>query len=250
MLWNSVLLLRRMSWPVRRQLAGNPGQLFRIYCIRLKIYIMRTLLFGIVVLLHVNGFAQQDKEKGSRLFDGRSFTGWDGDTLKTWKIRDESLVGGSLTENVPHNEFISTKRSYRNFILRVKFKLTGTAGFINTGVQFHSQRIANPPYEMTGYQADLGDGYWACLYDESRRDKVLVYADSTLVSELLHRNEWNDYEVRSNNGRIQILLNGKQTVDYTEPDKAIPQSGLIAFQIHGGGKAEVWFKDIFIKELP
>lgn len=189
-------------------------------------------------------------QKSVPLFDGRSFKGWEGDTVKTWRIQDGALVGGSLTEKVPHNEFIATTKPYRNFILRVKFRLLGSDGFINTGVQFHSQRIPNPPYEMTGYQADLGDGFWASLYDESRRDKILVRGDTNIVKQVLKKGDWNEYEVRAENGRIQIRLNGKQTVDYKEPDAGIPQSGLIAFQIHGGGKAEVWYKDIKITELP
>jgi hypothetical protein len=71
-----------------------------------------------------------------------------------------------------------------------------------------------------------------------------------LVKKILRKGDWNDYEVRSENGRIRIKLNGKQTVDYTEPDKNIPQSGHIAFQIHGGGKAEVSYKEIFLTTLP
>ncbi|WP_336515483.1 DUF1080 domain-containing protein [Pollutibacter soli] len=189
-------------------------------------------------------------QKSIPLFDGRSFKGLEGDTVKTWRIQEGALVGGSLTEKVPHNEFIATTKPYKNFILKVKFRLLGTDGFINTGVQFHSQRIANPPYEMTGYQADLGEGFWASLYDESRRDKILVRGDTNIVKQVLKKGDWNEYEVRAENGRIQIRLNGKQTVDYKEPDANIPQSGLIAFQIHGGGKAEVWYKDIMITELP
>ncbi len=34
-----------------------------------------------------------------------------------------------------------------------------------------------------------------------------------------------------------------------EEDTSIPQSGLIGFQIHGGGKAKVAFKDIHLEEL-
>ena len=189
-------------------------------------------------------------QQSEKLFDGKTFQGWEGDTVKTWRIEKGMLIGGSLSENVPHNEFISTTKTYKNFVLRLKFKLVGTEGFINTGVQFHSKRIDNPPYEMTGYQADLGDGYWACLYDESRRDKILAHADTLLVKKVLKKNDWNDYEVRSENGRITIKLNGKQTVDYTEPDPNIPQTGHIAFQIHGGGKAQVSFKDVFLTTLP
>lgn len=188
-------------------------------------------------------------EKVTQLFDGKTFNGWEGDTAHTWRVADGALVGGSLTETVPHNEFLSTTRSYSDFVLRLEFKLTGSDGFINSGVQFRSQRIQDPPYEMTGYQADLGDGFWASLYDESRRNKVLVHADTALISRVLRRNEWNDYEVRCEGPRIRLRLNGKLTVDYTEEDPSIPQSGLIALQIHGGGKAEVHFRNITIREL-
>jgi hypothetical protein len=184
-----------------------------------------------------------------KLFDGKSFAGWEGDTTNTWRISDGELIGGSLEDTVPHNEFLTSTKQYKNFLLRMKFKLTGTEGFINSGVQFHSQRISNPPYEMTGYQADLGDGYWACLYDESRRNKVLAYADTNVVKAVLKKNDWNDYEIRTENGRTRISLNGKQTVDYTENDSTIPQQGFIALQIHGGGKAQVRFKEIYITVL-
>ena len=191
----------------------------------------------------------QSQGKGIRLFDGKTFAGWQGDTLHTWRIQDGALVGGSLSQTVPHNEFISTTKSYGNYVLRLKFKLTGHEGFINGGVQFHSQRIPNPSYEMIGYQADIGEGYWGSLYDESRRNKLLAVADSALIKRLLRQNDWNDYEIHTEGKQIRILLNGVQTVAYTEADETIPQSGLIAFQIHGGGKAEVQYKDIFLEEI-
>src|SRR5262249_46525410 len=43
---------------------------------------------------------------------------------------------------------------------------------------------------------------------------------------------------------------GVQTVDYTEPDEKLPQTGIIALQIHGGGKLIVRYKEFTIKELP
>lgn len=208
------------------------------------------LSFLLVTLLpNVAEFTDQPVKKTTSLFDGKTFTGWDGDTLQTWRIQDGALIGGSLAETVPHNEFLSTRRSYSDFVLRLQFKLLGNSGFVNSGVQFRSQRIANPPYEMTGYQADLGDGFWASLYDESRRNKVLVHADTAHISRLLRRNDWNEYEIRCEGPRIRLRLNGELTVDYTEEDSLIPQSGLIALQIHGGGKAEVHFKNITVKEL-
>ncbi|WP_128543566.1 3-keto-disaccharide hydrolase [Larkinella soli] len=184
------------------------------------------------------------------LFDGKTFRGWEGDTARTWKIENGALVGGSLEEKVPHNEFLTTRQAYGNFDLKLEFKLEGTEGFINAGVQFRSQRATDPAYEMVGYQADLGKGYWGCLYDESRRNKVLVHADSMMVQKILKPQQWNQYQVRAEGPRIRIWLNGKQTVDYSEPDASIPQTGLIGLQIHGGGKAKISYRNLTIDALP
>ena len=184
------------------------------------------------------------------LFDGKTFTGWQGDTLNTWKIRDNALTGGSLTDTVPHNDFLCTTQSYGNFILKLKFKLEGNEGFINAGIQFRSQRTTDPGYEMIGYQADMGQNYYGALYDESRRNKVLAGPDSATSAKIVKLGEWNDYEIRAEGLRIQLFLNGQQTVDYTEQDTTLSKDGLIGLQIHGGGKALVWYKDIVIRKIP
>ncbi len=183
------------------------------------------------------------------LFDGNSFMGWEGDTLNTWRIENGAIIGGSMIKVVPHNDFLCTDRPYSNFVLKLKIKLTGNEGFINSGIQFRSRRLSDPNYEMSGYQADWGEGYWASLYDESRRNKTLMAPDSVQVLEWIKIDEWNDYEVRAEGRRIRLYINGHQTVDYTEEDTGVPQSGLIGFQIHGGGKAQVAFKEITIQEL-
>ncbi|MFT7421353.1 MAG: hypothetical protein ACI8UX_001733 [Psychromonas sp.] len=189
------------------------------------------------------------KEKSVSLFDGQTFQGWQGDTQNTWRIENETLIGGSLEEIVPHNDFLCTTKEYGDFILKLKIKLSGEDGFINSGIQFRSKRLADPNYEMTGYQADFGEAYWASLYDESRRDLTLAAPDSVQVLGWVNINDWNDYEVHAEGRRIRLYLNGHQTVAYTEEDQSISQSGFIGFQIHGGGKAEVAFKDVFIEEI-
>ena len=188
-------------------------------------------------------------QKSVALFDGRSFAGWEGDIKGTWRIQDGAIVGGSQTAQVPRNEFLTTTRSFADFVLHVRFRLVGTEGFINGGVQFRSRRLEKPAHEMTGYQADLGDQYWGSLYDESRCNKTLVAPDAKLIDEILKRGDWNDYEIRAEGPRIRLSINGRQTIDYTESDAAIPREGLIGLQIHGGGKAEAWYRDITILEL-
>lgn len=184
------------------------------------------------------------------LSDGKTFEGWEGDTVKTWRVRDGAFVGGSLDEKVPRNEFLCTKREFTNFELRLKAKLVGVEGFLNGGVQFRSKHIASPPNELSGYQADMGDGYWGSLYDESRRNKTLAKPDADELAKVLKKDDWNDYVIRCEGPRIRISLNGVMLVDYTEADPAIPQTGIIAVQIHGGGKAEASYRDIVIEELP
>ena len=184
------------------------------------------------------------------IFDGKTFRGWEGDTNKTWRIENGAFVGGSLKAKVPHNEFICTERGFTNFVLRLKCKLEGTEGFVNGGVQVRSKRVPNH-FEVSGYQADLGDPtWWGCLYDESRRNKVLVQSNMDEVNKVLKRGDWNDYEIRCDVKRIQAWLNGLQTFDYIETDDSVEQFGVIALQIHGGGKAEASYKDISVKELP
>lgn len=210
----------------------------------------RHFYLTVLLLAIASGSAATVYDKAPvSIFDGKTFKGWEGDTNKTWRIQDGAIKGGNLNEKVPRNEFICTTRSYTNFVLRLKFKLVGTEGFVNGGVQVRSKHIPNPAYELSGYQADMGDGWWGSLYDESRRNKVLVAADPALIAKILKRGDWNDYEIRCEGKRLRLSINGQQTVDYTEPDDSIPQHGIIGLQVHGGGKTEVFYKEITIKEL-
>jgi 3-keto-disaccharide hydrolase len=211
---------------------------------------MKSFPFYFILLVFlISSCKDYQENKSTVLFDGKTFNGFEGDTLETWRIEDGAIVGGSLNETVPNNDFLCTDRSFENFSLKLKIKLIGYDGFINSGVQFRSKRLKDPAYEMTGYQADWGEDYWASLYDESRRNMTLMEPDSLQVLQWIKINDWNDYEVLAENRRIRLYINGHQTVDYTELDESIPQSGLIGFQIHGGGKAQVAFKDITIEEL-
>jgi hypothetical protein len=69
------------------------------------------------------------------------------------------------------------------------------------------------------------------------------------LNPVLKRGEWNDYEIRCEGNRIRLAINGVETVDYTETDETIPQSGLIGLQIHSGPASEAWYKSITIEEL-
>jgi hypothetical protein len=204
-----------------------------------KIFALFVLAFGILPALAAE----------KNLFDGKSFNGWIGDTNKTFRIQDGVIIGGTMKEKIPRNEFLCTTRDYTNFVFKLKFKLLGGPQ-ANAGVQFRTKRHENDN-EVSGYQADMGDpSWWGCLYDESRRNKVLVQAPKDEVNKVLKRDDWNQYEIRAQGKHIQLFLNGLKTVDYMEDDAKIENHGVIAVQIHAGPPSEAWYKDITILELP
>jgi hypothetical protein len=185
------------------------------------------------------------------LFDGKSLAGWEGDP-KWWRVEDGALTGGSRTEKVPHNYFLATQRSFQNFDLRLRLKLTGTpgTGMINSGVQIRSIRVPNNT-EMAGYQVDAGEGWWGKLYDESRRRRVIAEpVDAAAVKAAVRKDDWNEYRIRAEGPRIRSWINGVPALDYTEAEPRVAADGRIAVQIHSGGHALVQVKDVVIEELP
>jgi hypothetical protein len=207
---------------------------------------MTRLILTLLAAVFMSGAIRAEEKV---LFDGKTLAGWEGDTAKTWRVEDGAIVGGSLETTVPRNEFLCTTKTYGDFELKVKFKLLGDRAKANAGVQFRTKRIPNH-HEVSGYQADIGQDYWGALYDESRRNKVLARPDAKALEGLVKHDEWNDYVIRCEGPRMRLWLNGKLTVDFTEPDDKIERTGIIGLQIHGGAKAQVYYKDIRIEELP
>ncbi len=182
------------------------------------------------------------------LFDGKTLSGWEGDAA-WWRVEAGEIRGGSLTTKVPKNFFLATEKSYQNFDLRIKLRLTGT-GFVNSGIQMRSVRVPNSS-EMSGYQVDYGKGWYGKIYDESRRNKVIAQSkDAAAVLAAVKEGEWNEYRILAEGNRIRSWVNGVPALDYVETEPNIAADGKIGIQIHSGGMAEIQAKDITIEELP
>ena len=215
---------------------------------------MRTFRSSVVcvltIVLTVSVVAARGQgERGSKavsLFNGKTLDGWEGD-LKIFRVQDGAIVAGTLDDKIVRNEFLCTTKTFGDFELRLKFKLLG-GDSANAGVQFRTKRIPNN-HEVSGYQADMGVGWWGALYDESRRNKVLIGPDQAKMKDVIKANDWNDYIVRAEGTHIQLWINGFQTVDYMEQDPAIEATGVIAVQIHAGPPSQAWYKDITIVDL-
>ena len=183
------------------------------------------------------------------LTDGKTFDGWEGDTTQQWRIEDGAFTSGALDKKQARNDYLATKKEFGDFELTLKWKLQGTEGFVNGGVHFRSKRVPKGT-EVSGFQADLGAGYDGALYDHLRRSKVIQRPSKEVLEKARKpTGEWNDYRIRAEGSRIQIWLNGVQTVDYTETDPSVETTGIIAIQIHGNSNAIVSYKDIAITEL-
>jgi hypothetical protein len=203
---------------------------------------------GLLALLPlVTAPSQSPKDpKPVRIFDGKTLTGWEGN-LSIFRVEDGAIVGGSMKDKIARNEFLCTTRVYGDFELRLKFKLLG-GDAANAGVQFRTKRIPND-HEVSGYQADMGAGWWGGLYDESRRKKTLAGPDQEKMKQVVKPTEWNDYVIRAEGNHVRLWINGVQTVDYVEPDASIETRGVICPQIHAGPPSEAWYKDITIVDL-
>lgn len=183
------------------------------------------------------------------LFDGRTFEGWEGN-FDWFRIESGAIVAGSIERDIPHNEFLCTRPSFKNFELKLQVKLEGKGD--NAGVQFRTVRLPNST-EVSGYQCDVGNAWgrpvWGGLYDESRRNKMLAEGDPKKLAEALRPGTWNELMVRAIGDHVQIWLNGTLTIEYTETDPNIAREGIIALQIHSGPPTEAWYRHIRLRDI-
>lgn len=190
--------------------------------------------------------------KGTPIFDGKTFEGWEFRDNQQWfRVQDGAIVCGTLENDIPRNEFVTSAKEYGDFTFRAECKTGGSGA--NGGIQFRSVRApadGGSPSEMIGYQADMTDtvAYWGAIYDESRRNRFVAEPPRELMESLYRPNDWNEYEIVCKENNVKLYLNGTLTVDYTETDADIPLRGFIGLQVHGGPPAEIWYRNIRIEE--
>ncbi|WP_291529557.1 3-keto-disaccharide hydrolase [Bacteroides sp. UBA939] len=211
------------------------------------------------------------KEGWALLWDGKTSEGWRGARLNTfpekgWKMEDGILkvIKSGGAESANGGDIVTTKQ-YRNFILKVDFKITEGA---NSGVKY----FVNPDMNK-GAGSAIGCEF-QILDDEKHPDaKLGVNGNRTLGSlyDLIPAPENKPFNKRDFNTAMIIVqgnyvehwLNGVKLIEYTRqnqmwdalvdyskykdwPNFGNSELGNILLQDHGD---EVWFKNIKIKEL-
>jgi hypothetical protein len=202
-------------------------------------------------------------QEGKSLFDGKTLTGWDGDS-KFWSVEDGAITGKTTKDNpTKGNTFLIWKGGeVADFELTLKFKIVGG----NSGVQYRSIDKGN--HVVNGYQADFDpeNVYTGMLYEEggraiiakrSTKVKVTGKGDKEVVGETvgdkeildtIKKGDWNDYRIVAKGNHLQHYLNGKLTIDVAdEQESKAAKKGILALQLHAGPPMTVQFKDIVLK---
>jgi hypothetical protein len=194
------------------------------------------------------------------LFNGKDLTNWQGlvELPKRKKLSPEQLQAAIKKANarvLPHwtvtrdgvlfydgkGNSLQTVKDYGNFELYVDWKLekNGDSGLYLRGNP--QVQIWDPDCKAAG---GIGSGG---LYNNVKHPRnPLRKADRPI-------GEWNTFHVTMKGDRVTVILNGVKVVDdtplenYWERGKPLPARGPIELQHHGD---RLWFKNIFIKELP
>lgn len=218
----------------------------------------------------LNTLTTQEQNDGWQLlFDGKTTAGWHTYGMsgvgQAWKIADGVLYFDTTRQNgrrVGGGDII-TNNEYENFHLQLEWKIAPGG---NSGIIFpvHEDTAKYKATYATGLEMQIIDnnGHADAKINKHRAgDLYDLVASSKETAKPL--DEWNLAEIKLNNGKLDLYLNGTNTVSTTMSDDnwnnlvagskfktwsgfAKFKKGKIALQDHGN---TVWFRNIKIKQL-
>jgi hypothetical protein len=204
------------------------------------------LVLGIFCLLvPSSGGPLLGDDAKSTFFNGKDLEGWEG-LSEYWSVKEGALVGSTFPDGLKFNTFLCSKKKYKDFELKFQIKLTAKGWAGNSGVQVRSKIHDEKHFAVTGPQADIGENYWGSLYGENFGG-MMKEAPRDEVNMVLKKDDFNDYYIKCVGKHCTIKVNNVITVD--EDFEKMPEDGIIAWQLHGGGPEEVTFKNIEFKDL-
>ena len=190
--------------------------------------------------------------KPVKLFDGKSFDGWEGNTgengtAKYFTIKDGVIIARNEKENAPKvSNYLLTKKPYRNFRLLLEGKLVESQ--MHSGVAIWGKKFEKDG-EKSSYQGHLvmfpsGWGF----YDLYRRNSI--YQDDGRAKKA-DNGGWNKMEILAVGNRIQLAVNGQLVADWSDPKPELCEAGPIGLQLHSNTvPQEVHFRGLILSENP
>jgi hypothetical protein len=193
-----------------------------------------------------------DSEKPVRLFNGKDFTGWhgntgEGGTPKYFSVRDGVIVARNEESNAPKvSNYLFTNKDYGNFRLVFEGRLVESK--MHSGIALWGKQYETDG-EKNSYQGHLvmfpsGWGY----YDLYRRKSI--YKDDGRAKKA-DNGGWNKMEILAIKPRIRLAVNGQLVADWTDPQPELCEVGPIGLQHHSNTvPQEIHFRGLILSENP
>ena len=189
-----------------------------------------------LAMLALGGTVAAAEDSGTRIFDGKTISGWKvlGGGAE-YRVVDGAIVGSSRP-GVP-NSFLVTEKDYGDFIL--EFDVRQDVGPTNSGVQFRS--LSTPDFEngrVHGYQTDIdpSDRQWSGgIYEEAQRGWFYTGEMNPPSKALYKFGEWNHYRIEAIGPHLRVWINGGPAADVIDDVK---KQGFFGLQVHSISNAE------------
>jgi len=206
------------------------------------------------------------------IFDGKTLTGWDGDTT-FWRAENGEIIGESTPEKVvKDNSFLIWRGGrVKDFELKVDFRINGT----NSGIQYRSAEVPEVgKWVLKGYQADIdfAGGFVGNIHDERGRRpghvvlarrglvtrmsdgpkyrRLATIADGTLLRGVVNVGNWNQYHIIARGPVLMQILNGQLvSVTIDEDPKNFTPEGLLGLQMHSGPPFKIQYRNVLYRKL-
>jgi hypothetical protein len=248
----------------------------------LKKFLMATAIVaagcavsGMALAQDVNTLSAQEKAAGWQLlFNGKNLDGWHSYLEKApgkdWKVQDGAILM-EKNKGGDEKDFIDlvTNAEFEDFDFKVEWKMSPCA---DSGVMFyvHESPEFKETYE-TGPEMQIAD--LACTVPDSRvlyqRSGDIFDLISSDVERVNEAGQWNQFEIISSKGHLQLFQNGHKVVETTlwnddwkklvahtkfakMPGFAKYQKGHISLQGNedkGEEPIRLWFRNIKIRKL-
>lgn len=176
------------------------------------------------------------------LFNGNDLTGWTKIGQESWTVENGLIHGKGLTKDYG---YLQTEKPYKDFQMSLRFKCVGDG---NSGVFFHTAFKPGTADITQGLQFEIDCTmmhHTAGVYGDGRGWIVWPSPENEGV---VRMGDWNDYLLEVVGNRYRSRLNGVPMVDFTDP-KPKSFDGPIALQLHAGGRGNMEFKDLWVRDL-
>ena len=173
------------------------------------------------------------------LFDGQTLNGWRvNENPSTFSVADGEIVVHGPTAHLFYEGPVMN-HEFRDFELKADVLTKPGA---NSGI-FVRTAFQPTGFPSKGYEVQVNNSQ----SDWRRTGSLYAVRD---IREAMKDNEWFTLHTIVRGRRVQIMINDRQVVDYTEPDtsKTRLTGGTIALQGHDPG-SEVHYKNILIRPL-